>query len=280
MSGMTNDMTNDVTHDATHDVTHVGADGVGTVYARSLRKSFGDRVVLDRIDLDVACGEIVCLIGPSGSGKSTLLRCVDGLEEIDRGILRVNGEDVGFREGQDAYHALSRKELAAQRTRIGMVFQQFNLFPNLTARENVMSGPVLVKRQPKGEARLRAETLLASVGLEGHGDHYPWQMSGGQQQRVAIARALAMDPQVMLFDEPTSALDPERVGEVLAVMKDLAKRGMTMMVATHEMGFAKEVADTVMFMDGGLVVEQGPPAELLGNPQEPRTQKFLEKVLV
>jgi polar amino acid transport system ATP-binding protein len=273
-------MTNDVTNDVTHGLTNGVGNGVGTVYARSLRKSFGDRVVLDRIDLDVACGEIVCLIGPSGSGKSTLLRCVDGLEEIDRGILRVNGEDVGFREGQDAYQALSRQEIAAQRTRIGMVFQQFNLFPNMTARENVMSGPVLVKGQPKGEARLRAETLLASVGLEGHGDHYPWQMSGGQQQRVAIARALAMDPQVMLFDEPTSALDPERVGEVLAVMKDLARRGMTMMVATHEMGFAKEVADTVMFMDGGVVVEQGPPADLLCNPQEPRTQKFLEKVLV
>jgi polar amino acid transport system ATP-binding protein len=254
--------------------------GVGTVYAQGLRKCFGDRVVLDRIDLDVRCGQIVCLIGPSGSGKSTLLRCVDGLEEIDRGVLRVNGEDLGFREEPHAYQALSRKELAAQRTRIGMVFQQFNLFPNMTARENVMSGPVLVKGTPKRDAAHRADTLLASVGLDGHGDHYPWQMSGGQQQRVAIARALAMDPQVMLFDEPTSALDPERVGEVLAVMKDLAQRGMTMMVATHEMGFAKEVADTVMFMDGGLVVEQGPPTHVLDNPREPRTRKFLEKVLV
>jgi len=253
--------------------------GVGTVYARALRKSFGDRVVLDRIDLDVACGEIICLIGPSGSGKSTLLRCIDGLEEIDRGILRVNGEDLGFREDGDTYQALSRKEVAAQRTRIGMVFQSFNLFPNMTARENVMSGPVLVKGVAKRQARERAEALLASVGLEGHGEHYPWQMSGGQQQRVAIARALAMDPQVMLFDEPTSALDPERVGEVLAVMKDLAQRGMTMLVATHEMGFAKEVADTVMFMDGGVVVEQGPPKDVLCNPKEPRTQKFLEKVL-
>jgi polar amino acid transport system ATP-binding protein len=254
--------------------------GDGTVFARGLRKSFGDRVVLDRIDLDVKSGEIVCIIGPSGSGKSTLLRCVNGLEEVDRGVLRVNGEDLGFRETEDAYLALPRKELAAQRTRIGMVFQQFNLFPNMTARENVMSGPVLVKGAPKREASQRADSLLASVGLDGHGDHYPWQMSGGQQQRVAIARALAMDPNVMLFDEPTSALDPERVGEVLAVMKDLAERGMTMMVATHEMGFAKEVADTVMFMDGGVVVEQGPPAEVLSNPQEPRTQKFLEKVLV
>ena len=282
---MTNTTTNSTTTSTTTSTTSsttsttgVG-DGVGTVYARALRKSFGDRVVLDRIDLDVACGEIVCLIGPSGSGKSTLLRCVDGLEEIDRGILRVNGEDLGFREDDATYQALTRKELAAQRTRIGMVFQSFNLFPNLTARENVMSGPVLVKGTPKAQARERAEALLASVGLDGHGEHYPWQMSGGQQQRVAIARALAMDPQVMLFDEPTSALDPERVGEVLAVMKDLAQRGMTMMVATHEMGFAKEVGDTVMFMDGGLVVEQGPPAEVLCNPKEPRTQKFLEKVL-
>ena len=256
------------------------AHGVGTVYARGLRKSFGERLVLDRIDLDVACGQIICLIGPSGSGKSTLLRCIDGLEEIDRGILRVNGEDLGFREEATSYQALTRKQVAAQRTRIGMVFQSFNLFPNMTARENVMSGPVLVKGTAKAQARQRAEALLASVGLDGHGEHYPWQLSGGQQQRVAIARALAMDPQVMLFDEPTSALDPERVGEVLAVMKDLAHRGMTMLVATHEMGFAKEVADTVMFMDGGLVVEQGPPAEVLCNPKEPRTQKFLEKVLV
>ena len=253
--------------------------GDGTVYARKLRKSFGDRVVLDSIDLDVRCGEIVCLIGPSGSGKSTLLRCIDGLEEIDRGILRVNGEDLGFRETATGYQALKRQEVAAQRTRIGMVFQQFNLFPNMTARENIMSGPVLVKGASKRAAATRAEALLASVGLEGHSDHYPWQLSGGQQQRVAIARALAMDPNVMLFDEPTSALDPERVGEVLAVMKDLAERGMTMLVATHEMGFAKEVGDTVMFMDGGVVVEQGAPTDVLGNPSEPRTQQFLEKVL-
>jgi polar amino acid transport system ATP-binding protein len=253
--------------------------GDGTVYARKLRKCFGDRVVLDSIDLDVRCGEIVCLIGPSGSGKSTLLRCIDGLEEIDRGILRVNGEDLGFRETDRGYQPLKRQEVAAQRTRIGMVFQQFNLFPNMTAKENIMSGPVLVKGVSKREAASRAEALLASVGLEGHNDHYPWQLSGGQQQRVAIARALAMDPNVMLFDEPTSALDPERVGEVLAVMKDLAVRGMTMIVATHEMGFAKEVGDTVMFMDGGVVVEQGPPTDVLGNPHEPRTQQFLEKVL-
>jgi polar amino acid transport system ATP-binding protein len=254
--------------------------GDGTVFARGLRKCYGDRVVLDSIDLDVTCGEIVCIIGPSGSGKSTLLRCVDGLEEVDRGILRVNGDDLGFIETEDSYRALGRADVAAQRTRIGMVFQQFNLFPNMTARENVMSGPVLVKGAPKKPAAQRADTLLSSVGLEGHGDHYPWQLSGGQKQRVAIARALAMDPKVMLFDEPTSALDPERVGEVLAVMKGLAEQSITMLVATHEMGFAREVADKVIFMDGGLIVEQGPPAEVLGNPQEPRTRQFLEKVLV
>ena len=253
--------------------------GDGTVFARGLRKSFGQRVVLDSIDLDVACGEIVCLIGPSGSGKSTLLRCVNGLEEIDRGVLRVNGEDLGYRETATSYRALGRKEVAAQRTRMGMVFQGFNLFPNMTARENVMSGPVLVKRTPKAEAHRRADSLLASVGLEEHGDHYPWQLSGGQQQRVAIARSLAMDPNVMLFDEPTSALDPERVGEVLAVMKNLAERGMTMLIATHEMGFAREVADQVLFMDGGFVVESGTPADVLGDPQELRTQRFLEMVL-
>ena len=251
----------------------------GTVFARGLRKSFGQRVVLDSIDMDVACGEIVCLIGPSGSGKSTLLRCVNGLEEVDRGVLRVNGEDLGYQETATSYRALGRKEVAAQRTRMGMVFQSFNLFPNMTARENVMSGPVLVKRTPKAEARKRADSLLASVGMDGHGDHYPWQLSGGQQQRVAIARSLAMDPNVMLFDEPTSALDPERVGEVLAVMKNLAEGGMTMLIATHEMGFAREVADQVLFMDGGVVVESGPPRDLLGNPQEARTQKFLEMVL-
>ena len=236
-------------------------------------------MVLGSIDLDVKSGEIVCIIGPSGSGKSTLLRCVDGLEEVDRGVLRVNGEDLGFVETESAYRARDPKEVAIQRTRIGMVFQQFNLFPNMTARENVMSGPVLVKGAVKKAAATRADSLLAEVGLAGHGDHYPWQLSGGQKQRVAIARALAMDPNVMLFDEPTSALDPERVGEVLTVMKGLAERGMTMLVATHEMGFAREVADTVIFMDGGVVVEQGPPADVLGNPKEPRTQKFLEKVL-
>src|ERR687898_2843266 len=253
--------------------------GDGTVHARGLRKSFGDRVVLDNIDLDVACGEIVCIIGPSGSGKSTLLRCVDGLEEIDRGVLRVNGEDLGFRETSTSYQALKRKEVAAQRTRIGMVFQSFNLFPNMTAQENIMSGPVLVKGADKKQSAKRAQELLASVGLAGFGDYYPAQLSGGQQQRVAIARSLAMDPEIMLFDEPTSALDPEKVGEVLAVMKQLAKRGMTMVVVTHEMGFAREVADSLIFMDDGYVIERGDAREVLTNPKEARTQSFLEKVL-
>jgi len=253
--------------------------GDGTVFARGLRKSYGDRVVLDSIDLDVACGEIVCLIGPSGSGKSTLLRCIDGLEEVDRGVLRVNGEDLGFEETPTSYRALGRKEVAAQRTRIGMVFQAFNLFPNMTARENVMSGPVLVKQVAKPEAARRADALLTSVGLAGHGDHYPWQMSGGQQQRVAIARSLSMGPEVMLFDEPTSALDPELVGDVLAVMRRLAQEGMTMMVVTHEMTFAREVADRVVFMDGGVIVEDGTPARVIGSPTHESTRHFLSRLL-
>ncbi|MEO7122358.1 MAG: amino acid ABC transporter ATP-binding protein [Lacisediminihabitans sp.] len=252
---------------------------LGTVHVRGLRKCFGERTVLRSIDLDVASGEICCIIGPSGSGKSTLLRCIDGLESIDSGVLRVNGEDLGYYETPNSYQALSPKRVALQRTKIGVVFQQFNLFPNMTAAENVMSGPVLVKGTRKKEAGIRAAELLKSVGLEGHEDHYPSQLSGGQQQRVAIARALAMDPSIMLFDEPTSALDPEWVGEVLAVMRDLAQRGMTMLVATHEMGFAREVADTLMFMDGGVVVERGDAREVITNPKEPRTKQFLRMVL-
>ena len=253
--------------------------GDGTVYARRLRKCYGDRVVLSSIDLDVKCGEIVCIIGPSGSGKSTLLRCIDGLEEVDRGVLRVNGEDLGFVETDTAYRARDAKEVAMQRTRIGMVFQQFNLFPNMTAQENIMSGPVLVKGADKKASAKRAHELLASVGLAGFGDYYPAQLSGGQQQRVAIARSLAMDPEIMLFDEPTSALDPEKVGEVLMVMQDLAKKGMTMVVVTHEMGFAREVSDSLIFMDDGYVVERGDAREVLRNPKEARTKAFLDKVL-
>lgn len=251
----------------------------GTIHARRIRKSFGYKTVLQNIDLDIACGEVCCIIGPSGSGKSTLLRCINGLETVDSGVLKVNGEDFGYYETDTAYHALSPKKLAEQRTRVGMVFQQFNLFPNMTARENVMAGPVLVKRGDKKQAAKRANELLASVGLDAFGDHYPAQLSGGQQQRVAIARSLAMDPEIMLFDEPTSALDPEKVGEVLMVMQDLAKKGMTMVVVTHEMGFAREVADSLIFMDEGFVVERGDAREVLANPKEPRTQAFLKQVL-
>jgi polar amino acid transport system ATP-binding protein len=251
----------------------------GTIQARGIRKSFGHKTVLQNIDLDIASGEISCIIGPSGSGKSTLLRCLNGLETVDSGVLKVNGENLGYYETDAAYHALSRKEFAQQRTRIGMVFQQFNLFPNMTAQENIMAGPVLVKRTDKQQAAKRAGDLLASVGLAGFGDYYPAQLSGGQQQRVAIARSLSMDPEIMLFDEPTSALDPEKVGEVLTVMQDLAKKGMTMVVVTHEMGFAREVGDSLIFMDEGFIVERGDAREVLRNPKEPRTQAFLEKVL-
>jgi polar amino acid transport system ATP-binding protein len=251
----------------------------GTVYGRGIKKSFGSKTVLQNIDLDIASGEICCIIGPSGSGKSTLLRCINGLETVDFGVLKVNGEHFGYYETDKAFHALSHKRLAEQRTKVGMVFQQFNLFPNMTAQDNIMAGPVLVKGANKKQAAQRAQELLASVGLSGFGDHYPAQLSGGQQQRVAIARSLAMDPQIMLFDEPTSALDPEKVGEVLAVMKDLAQKGMTMLVVTHEMGFAREVADSLLLMDEGSIVERGDAREVLANPKERRTQCFLEKVL-
>jgi polar amino acid transport system ATP-binding protein len=251
----------------------------GTIYGQGIKKSFGSNTVLQNIDLDIASGEICCIIGPSGSGKSTLLRCINGLETVDFGVLKVNGEHFGYYETDKAFHALSRKRLAEQRTKIGMVFQQFNLFPNMTAQDNIMAGPVLVKGGNKKQAAQRAQELLASVGLSGFGDHYPAQLSGGQQQRVAIARSLAMDPQIMLFDEPTSALDPEKVGEVLAVMKDLAQKGMTMLVVTHEMGFAREVADSLLLMDDWTIVERGDAREVLANPKERRTQCFLEKVL-
>jgi len=255
----------------------VSADG--TIVARKLCKSFGQHRVLNEIDLSVAAGEISCIIGPSGSGKSTLLRCINGLETLDRGVLRVNGEDFGYVEHENAYHAVTPHRLAEQRTRIGMVFQQFNLFPNMTAEANVMSGPVLVKKVAKKAARDQAAELLAQVGLAGCGHKFPAQLSGGQQQRIAIARALAMEPSIMLFDEPTSALDPERVGEVLAVMRDLAGLGMTMLVVTHEMGFAREVAKDILFMDEGIAVERGDAREVLANPAERRTQEFLERVL-
>ncbi len=252
---------------------------VGTVHVRKLVKSFGRHTVLRDINLDIARGEVCCVIGPSGSGKSTLLRCIDGLEQIDSGILKVNGDHLGYVEEETHFRPLKRKQLRLQRTQIGMVFQQFNLFPNMTALENVTIGQVLINRISKAGARQRGIDLLTQVGLQGKEHHYPAQLSGGQQQRVAIARSLAMDPQIMLFDEPTSALDPELVGDVLDVMKQLADGGMTMMVCTHEMGFAREVGDSLLFMADGYIVERGDPREVLANPKEARTTQFLSKVL-
>ncbi|WP_431245269.1 amino acid ABC transporter ATP-binding protein [Leifsonia xyli] len=249
------------------------------VLAEGVSKSFGSNEVLKSIDLKVNPGEVLCIIGPSGSGKSTFLRCINHLERVDAGRLSVDGEVVGYRQHGDKLYELKPKEAARQRREIGMVFQRFNLFPHMTALENIIEAPIRVKGLSKTKAVERANELLARVGLSDKGDHYPSQLSGGQQQRVAIARALAMDPKLMLFDEPTSALDPELVGEVLDVMKGLAASGMTMVVVTHEMGFAREVADELVFMDGGVVVEAGDPREVLGNPQHQRTQAFLSKVL-
>ncbi|MEU5834665.1 amino acid ABC transporter ATP-binding protein [Streptomyces diacarni] len=249
------------------------------VKAEAVHKSFGPVHVLQGIDLEVRTGEVFCIVGPSGSGKSTFLRCINHLEKINAGRLYVDGTLVGYREKGGKLYELRDREVAAQRRDIGMVFQRFNLFPHMTAVENVMEAPVQVKRVPKAEARKRAEDLLDRVGLADKRESYPAQLSGGQQQRVAIARALAMDPKLMLFDEPTSALDPELVGEVLDVMKALARDGMTMVVVTHEMGFAREVGDSLVFMDGGVVVESGDPREVLGNPRHERTKSFLSKVL-
>ena len=249
-----------------------------------LHKFFGELHVLKGIDLTVQPGSVTVLIGPSGSGKSTLLRCVNELESIDAGRVRVDGELIGMREevkadGSVVLHALTDRQRAAQRARIGMVFQRFNLFPHMTALENVIEAPVQVKGMGRAEARRLGLELLERVGLADRVDHYPSQLSGGQQQRVAIARALAMDPELMLFDEPTSALDPELVGEVLQVMKDLAADGMTMVVVTHEMGFAREVGDQLVFMDGGVVCECGDPVSVLDAPQQERTRAFLASVL-
>ncbi|HSF37649.1 MAG TPA: amino acid ABC transporter ATP-binding protein [Nocardioides sp.] len=249
------------------------------VEAVGVRKSFGRTEVLKGIDLAVRPGEVTCLIGPSGSGKSTFLRCINHLESIDGGRLSVNGHLVGYRQKGDRLHELKPREVAAKRREIGMVFQRFNLFPHLTAAQNIMHAPVLVRGESRRAAREQAAQLLERVGLAGREQHYPAQLSGGQQQRVAIARALAMKPPLMLFDEPTSALDPELVGEVLDVMKGLAGEGMTMVVVTHEMGFAREVADSVYFMDDGVVVESGTPVDLLENPRHERTRAFLSKVL-
>ncbi|MEU8923803.1 amino acid ABC transporter ATP-binding protein [Kitasatospora sp. NPDC048545] len=249
------------------------------VKAEGVRKSFGLVEVLKGIDLEVKPREVFCLIGPSGSGKSTFLRCINHLEKINGGLLSVDGELVGYRRKGDKLYELRDREVALKRRDIGMVFQRFNLFPHMTAIENITEAPIQVKGESKADARERGMALLERVGLADKAKSYPSQLSGGQQQRVAIARALAMKPKLMLFDEPTSALDPELVGEVLDVMRGLAEEGMTMIVVTHEMGFAREVGDALVFMDGGVVVESGNPRDVLTNPQHDRTKAFLSKVL-
>jgi polar amino acid transport system ATP-binding protein len=248
------------------------------VRAVDVRKRFGDFDALQGITLDIAPGEVLCVIGPSGSGKSTFLRCINQLETVTEGALWVAGELVGFRRVGDKLHALSETEIARQRLKTGMVFQRFNLFPHMTVLENVVEGPVQVLKRPRAEVDKEARALLDRVGLAAKCDAFPIELSGGQQQRVAIARALAMKPQLMLFDEPTSALDPELVGEVLAVMRDLAKSGMTMVVVTHELGFARDVATRVMFMDKGQVVETGTSEQVLSSPQHARTREFISAV--
>ena len=249
------------------------------VLAEAVHKNFGKLEVLKGIDLAVLPGEVCCLLGPSGSGKSTFLRCINHLEKVDGGRLSVDGQLVGYRQSGDKLYELRERETATKRAEIGMVFQRFNLFPHMTALGNVIEAPTRVRKLGKRDATEQARALLERVGLSDKVDAYPAQLSGGQQQRVAIARALAMQPKLMLFDEPTSALDPELVGEVLDVMRGLAADGMTMVVVTHEMSFAREVGDTVVFMDGGVVVESGKPADVINNPQQERTKSFLGKVL-
>ena len=249
------------------------------VKMRGLRKRYGEREVLRGIDLDVAPGSVMCIIGPSGSGKSTLLSCINHLERIDAGRLWVAGELVGYRERGGRLYELPERQIARMRRRVGMVFQQFNLFPHMTALGNIVEAPIRVKGVPRQQARDSGMQLLQRVGLGAKSGSFPAQLSGGEQQRVAIARALAMDPELMLFDEPTSALDPELVGEVLAVMRDLAASGMTMIVVTHELAFAREVGDDLAFMADGLVIERGHPREVLADPREARTREFLSHVL-
>jgi polar amino acid transport system ATP-binding protein len=249
------------------------------VSAQAVYKNFGALQVLKGITLDVAPGEVMCLVGPSGSGKSTFLRCINHLETVNAGRLYVDGELIGYHERNGKLHEMHPRDAAKQRRAIGMVFQRFNLFPHMTAMENVAEAPALVQRRKKSEVAEQARELLARVGLSDKAQAYHAQLSGGQQQRVAIARALAMRPRLMLFDEPTSALDPELVGEVLDVMRTLADEGMTMIVVTHEMGFAREVGDQLVFMDDGIVVEAGPPRSVLADPQHERTRSFLSKVL-
>ena len=249
------------------------------VAIRSVSKNFGEFQALNKVSLDVRAGEVLCLIGASGSGKTTLLRCINQLTPVDSGGIWLDGELLGVREEGGRLHRLTERQIARQRLKTGMVFQRFNLFPHKTALENITEGPVQVQGRNRAEVQAEAMELLRRVGLAAKADAYPSQLSGGQQQRVAIARALAMKPMLMLFDEPTSALDPELVGEVLAVMKELARSGMTMMVVTHELGFAREVADTVIYMDHGAIVESGPAAEVLGAPREVRTKSFLSAVI-
>jgi len=249
------------------------------VKAEGVHKRFGRLEVLRGINLEVEASEVMVIVGPSGSGKSTFLRCINHLEKINAGRLWVDGELVGYRQSGDKIHELREREVARKRAEIGMVFQHFNLFPHMTAIENVVEAPMRVKGTPRFVATEHGLELLDRVGLADKGRVYPSQLSGGQQQRVAIARALAMEPKLILFDEPTSALDPELVGEVLDVMLRLAREGMTMIVVTHEMGFAREVGDQLVFMDEGVIVERGSPREMLVSPREPRTQEFLSKVL-
>jgi polar amino acid transport system ATP-binding protein len=249
------------------------------VKAESVCKNFGALNVLKGVTLEIGKGQVLVLVGPSGSGKSTFLRCINHLEQVNAGRLYVDGTLIGYRERGDKLHEMPPREAAKQRRDIGMVFQHFNLFPHRTALDNIIEAPIQVKGIKKAAAIARGKDLLEQVGLAEKATAYPAQLSGGQQQRVAIARALAMDPKLMLFDEPTSALDPELVGEVLAVMKKLASEGMTMVVVTHEMGFAREVADQLVFMDGGVIVESGKPREVLSNPQHERTKAFLSKVM-
>ncbi|MEX6509070.1 amino acid ABC transporter ATP-binding protein [Jiella sp. M17.18] len=257
----------------------ISGDAKVAMRARAVRKSFGALEVLSGIDLDVREGEVVCILGPSGSGKSTFLRCINHLEKVDGGTIHVDGHLIGYEDRDGVLHELHAKALARQRSEIGMVFQRFNLFAHLSARDNIVQPQRLVRGAEPAAARARAQELLEMVGLGDRGDAYPSQLSGGQQQRVAIARALAMRPKLMLFDEPTSALDPELVGEVLTVIRKLAEEGMTMIIVTHEVGFARDVADRVVFMDGGVVVEEGSASDLITNPQQDRTRVFLRRML-
>ncbi|ALZ98820.1 amino acid ABC transporter ATP-binding protein [Corynebacterium glutamicum] len=251
----------------------------GLVEIANVHKFYGEHEVLKDISLTINPGEVVALIGPSGSGKSTLLRSINHLETIDSGSITVDGEYIGYRRKDDILYELPQREVLRRRTRVGIVFQNFNLFPHLTALDNITEAPIALKRLSKSEARVKAQELLESVGLGDKGDHYPRQLSGGQQQRVAIARALALEPDVMLFDEPTSALDPELVGEVLSVIRSLADSGKTLIIVTHEISFAREVADRIIFLSDGSLVEQGSPEEVLDHPQHERTQAFINSIL-